>query len=207
MNYAKLAFSDASKLLQEEYGSRNNYERVEKHNVVDGLSDNEKAFIKDQDHFFMASIGENNFPYIQHRGGPKGFVKVLDEKTLAFVDFAGNKQYITVGNVATNPNVALIMVSYTHQARLKMYAKAKVVQPEENPELFSSIDPADYKHKPERMIVLDVQAYDWNCRQHITPRYTSEEVEIAFSSQRKYILDLQEQNKLLKAELATLKSK
>ena len=207
MNYTKLAFSDASKLLQEEYGSRKNYERVEKHNVVDGLSDNEKAFIKDQDHFFMASIGENNFPYIQHRGGPKGFVKVFDEKTLAFVDFAGNKQYITVGNVATNPNVALIMVSYTHQARLKMYAIAKVVQAEENPGLFSSIDPADYKHKPERMIVLDVQAYDWNCRQHITPRYTSEEVEIAFSSQRKYILDLQEQNKLLKAELATLKSK
>ena len=99
------------------------------------------------------------------------------------------------------------MVSYTHQARLKMYAIAKVVEPEENSGLFSSIDPADYKHKPERMIVLDVQAYDWNCRQHITPRYTSEEVEIAFSSQRKYILDLQEQNKLLIAELAALKTK
>lgn len=169
MNYAKLAFSDASKLLQEKFGSRNNYERVEKYNVIEGLSENEKVFIEQQDHFYMASIGENGFPYIQHRGGPNGFVKILDNKTLAFVDFAGNKQYISVGNIDTNPNVALIMLSYPHKARLKIYAKARIVQLKENPALFKEIDLTDYKHRSERMMILEVQAYDWNCPQHITP--------------------------------------
>lgn len=205
MNYAKLAFSDASKVLQAEFGSRNNYERVEKYNVDEGLSENETRFIEEQDHFYMASIGPNGFPYIQHRGGPKGFVKILDYKTLAFVDFRGNKQYISVGNVVTNPNVALIMVSYPHQARLKLYAKAKIVQLNEDPDLFKKIDPSDYKHRPERMMILDIQAYDWNCPQHITPRYTSDEVEFAFSSHRKYVSDLEIENQRLKAELEILK--
>ena len=207
MNYPALAFSDASKLLQKEFGSRNSYERVEKNNVVDGLTDNEARFIKAQDHFYMASIGQNGFPYIQHRGGPKGFVAVLDRKTLAFVDFAGNKQYISAGNIATNSNVALIMVSYPHKTRLKLYAKASIVQLEDAPALFDQIDPADYEHKPERMMVLDIQAYDWNCPQHITPRYTSEEVEAAFSSYRKYVSDLEAENKRLKAELEMVKNR
>jgi hypothetical protein len=123
MNYAKLAFSAASKILQQEFGSRQAYERVEKYNVTEGLTSNETGFIEQQDHFFMASMGENGFPYIQHRGGPPGFVKVLDSKTLGFLDFSGNKQYISVGNIETNPNVSLIMVSYPHKARLKIYAK------------------------------------------------------------------------------------
>ena len=207
MNYAKLAFSDASKLLQEEFGSRHNYERVEKYNVTEGLSENEIGYIEKQDHFYMASIGENGFPYVQHRGGPVGFVKVLDNKTLGFVDFTGNMQYITVGNIKANPNVALIMISYPHKARLKIYAKAKIVQLNENPELFEKIDPTDYKHRSERMIVLEIQAYDWNCRQHITPRYTTEEIEQAFLPQKEYILDLEDENKRLKNELQVLKKK
>src|SRR5690242_18252509 len=109
MNYAKLAFSDASKLLQEALGSRHMYQRVEKYGEKEGLTENEQAFIKQQDHFYMATFGENGFPYIQHRGGPAGFVHVLDNKTLAFVDFTGNKQYISMGNIATNPNTAIIM--------------------------------------------------------------------------------------------------
>ena len=204
MNYAKLAFSDASKLLQEAAGSRNNYERVEKLNVTEGLSDNEIAFIERQDHFYMASIGENGFPYIQHRGGPIGFVKILDNKTLAFVDFRGNKQYISVGNVESNPNVALIMVSYPYRARLKMYAKVKIIQLKDDPALFARIDPNDHEHRSERMMVLDVQAYDWNCPQHITPRYTAEEIEQAFMPQKKHISELEAENKKLKAELEAL---
>ena len=201
MNYATLAFSDVSKVLQEEAGSRTTYERKEKNDVTEGLSENEISFIKAQDHFYMASIGENGYPYIQHRGGSKGFVHVLDIKTIAFVDFTGNKQYISVGNLASNPNVALIMVSYPQQARLKLYAKAEIVQLEEDPGLFAQIDPAGYKHRPERIMVLDVQAFDWNCPQHITPRYTSEEIELAFSSQRKYVSELEAENKRLKAAL------
>lgn len=201
MNYAKLAFTDAVKALQEENGSRRSYDRVEKQNVTDGLSANEIAFIEDQDHFFMASFGENGYPYIQHRGGPRGFLKVLDPNTLAFVDFGGNKQYITVGNLQTNPNVSLILVSYPHRARLKIYAKARVVELADNPELFEKIDPADYPHRPERMLLLEVQAFDWNCPQHITPRYTVEDIETAFAPQKQYIEKLEAEVRDLKAIL------
>ncbi|WP_159470387.1 pyridoxamine 5'-phosphate oxidase family protein [Dyadobacter sp. 3J3] len=205
MNYAQLAFSDATKALQEEFGSRKTYEKVEKFNVVYGLTGNETSFIEDQDHFYMASIGENGYPYIQHRGGPKNFIKILDNKTLAFVDFIGNKQYISVGNIETNPNVALIMISYPHKARLKIFAKAQIVSISENPELFEKIDPADYKHRPERMLVLNIQAYDWNCPQHIIPRYTTEEIDLAYEPNRQYVHELEEENKKLKKEIEALK--
>ncbi|RFZ85300.1 pyridoxamine 5'-phosphate oxidase family protein [Mucilaginibacter terrenus] len=201
MNYSKIAFSDAVKELQHQFGSRQAYDRREKFQVVDGLTENEIDFIADQDHFYMASIGESGFPYIQHRGGPKGFVKVLDDHTVAFVDFSGNKQYITVGNLETNAKVSLIMVSYAHKARLKLYATAKIVLPDEDPKLFSRVDVSNYKHHAERIIILDVAAYDWNCPQHITPRYTTEEIEHAFEPQRQYIAQLEAKNKKLEFEL------
>lgn len=201
MNYAQLAFTDAIKELQEDYGSRQAYERTEKNNVVDGLSENEVLFISDRDSFYMASYGENGYPYIQHRGGPPGFVKVIDNHTIGFVDFTGNKQYISVGNIATQSHVALIMVSYPHQARLKLYADARIVQREEDKELFKRLDPVDYKHRPERMILFDIKAYDWNCPQHITPRFTIPEIEAALTSERDYIKSLEEEVKLLKEQL------
>lgn len=201
MNYAQLAFTDSVKALQAANGSRRAYERMEKQHVTGGLDANEIAFIADQDHFFMASFGENGYPYIQHRGGPPGFVKVLDPKTLAFVDFSGNKQYISVGNVQTNPNVALIMVSYPQRARLKVYAKIRVVALDEDPALFEQIDPADYPHRPERMMVLEVQAFDWNCPQHITPRYTVEDITAAFAPQRERIAQLEAEVQALKLQL------
>lgn len=205
MNYGQLAFSDAAKALQEEFGSRDIYERAEKHNVVTGLTHNEIVFIGNQDHFYMASIGENGYPYIQHRGGPKGFIKPLDDQTLAFVDFSGNKQYVSAGNIETNPNVALIMISYPHRARLKIYAKAQIVKLAEDRELFARIDPPDYKHRAERIFKLVVQAYDWNCPQHITPRYTIEEIERAFIPQQQELADLQAENSKLRSEIESLK--
>ncbi|GAA4307963.1 pyridoxamine 5'-phosphate oxidase family protein [Mucilaginibacter gynuensis] len=205
MNYSELAFSDAAKALQVQYGSRRIYEQVEKQNIVDGLTDNEKLFIAHQDHFYMASIGENGYPYIQHRGGPEGFVKILDDHTLAFVDFSGNKQYITAGNIETDSHVSIIMISYPHRARLKLYAKARVLTLQDDPELFARIDPADYKHRPERMFVLDIIAYDWNCPQHITPRYTTDEINQAYASQRVHISELEAENIRLKTELENLK--
>jgi uncharacterized protein len=181
MNYYKTAFSEASKKLQEQFGSRQTYSKAEKYGVQDGLSDNEVRFIEDRDSFYMATVGENGFPYIQHRGGPKGFLSVLDEKKVAFLDFAGNKQYISVGNMATNDKVSLFLISYSHKARLKIYAKAIVLSLEENPDLTQKLMLQDYKYKPERIIVLDIEAYDWNCSQHITPRYTLEEIDAVFS--------------------------
>ena len=168
--------------------------------MVDGLSDNEKAFIKDQDHFFMASIGENNFPYIQHRGGPKGFIKVLDAKRIGFIDFKGNMQYVSVGNIAANNKVALIMVDYPSRTRLKIYARAEITELDDDPALYELLDLSEYKFRPERMMILHIEAYDWNCPQHITPRYTVEEIEEAFAEQKNYTSKLE-------AEIISLKQK
>jgi uncharacterized protein len=184
-NFASLAFTDAVKALQEKNGSRSSYARMEQQTYVDGLTENEIDFISQRDSFYMASIGENGFPYIQHRGGPKGFVKVLDEKRIGFIDFKGNMQYISVGNIETNKNVSLIMVDYPAKARLKIYAKAEIVELKDNPALYDSLDLKEYKFRPERMMVLHIEAYDWNCPQHITPRYTVEEIEAAFAAPQK----------------------
>jgi uncharacterized protein len=184
-NFASLAFTDAVKALQEKNGSRSSYARMEQQTYVDGLTKNEIDFISQRDSFYMASIGENGFPYIQHRGGPKGFVKVLDEKRIGFIDFKGNMQYISVGNIETNKNVSLIMVDYPAKARLKIYAKAEIVELKDNPALYDSLDLKEYKFRPERMMVLHIEAYDWNCPQHITPRYTVEEIEAAFAAPQK----------------------
>lgn len=202
MNYAQLAFTDSIKKIQEEVGSRSAYDRMEKMSVVDGLTDNEINFIDDRDSFYMASFGENEYPYIQHRGGPAGFIKVIDNKTIGIVDFAGNRQYISTGNISKNEKVALILLSYPQRARLKIYANAKIVDLKENEELYNLLKPEDYKFKPERMMVFEIQAYDWNCPQHITPRYTTEEIEEALLPQREYIKNLENKIKELESKLS-----
>lgn len=201
-NFGTLAFTDTIKAMQEKAGSRASYARMERTVYADGLTENEIAFISQRDSFYMASIGENNFPYIQHRGGPKGFLKVLDERRIGFIDFRGNMQYISVGNIAGNNNVALIMVDYAARARLKILAKAEVVELKDDPALFDLLDLDEYKFKPERMIVLNIEAYDWNCPQHITPRYSVEEIEEAFAGQRDHIAKLEATIKELKHKLS-----
>lgn len=198
-NFAEIAFTDAVKKLQERYGSRATYDRMEKFSVVDGLTPNEISFIQNRDSFYLASIGVKEFPYVQHRGGPKGFLKVLDSKRIGFIDFVGNKQYVTVGNMETNNNVSLIMIDYPTRTRLKIFAKAEVVELEANPELYDVLDLKAYKFRPERMLVFHIEAYDWNCPQHITPRYTVDEINAAFLPQQEYISKLEAEIKLLKA--------
>jgi len=181
-NYPSIAFTAAIKKLQERFGSRASYARLEKESYVDGLTDNEIAFIGQRDSFYMATIGENGYPYIQHRGGPKGFVKVLDKNRIGFIDFRGNMQYISVGNIGTHNKVSLIMVDYPARARLKILATATIIEIKDDPALYEQLDLPGYKFKPERMIVLTIDAYDWNCPQHIIPRYTVEEIEEVFKS-------------------------
>jgi predicted pyridoxine 5'-phosphate oxidase superfamily flavin-nucleotide-binding protein len=200
-NFAEIAFSEAVKDLQEKHGSRKGYERMEKFNIIDGLSENEKRFIEDRDSFYLASIGVKNFPYIQHRGGPKGFVKVIDKHTIGFIDFTGNKQYISVGNVATNNNVALIMMDYPARARLKIFARTEIIELKDNPELLDSFDLGEYQYRPERIMLFHIEAYDWNCPQHITPRFTVGEIEKALKPQLEKITQLEEENQLLKQKL------
>ncbi len=203
-NFATIAFTDAVKALQEKAGSRSAYERMEKESYVDGLTENEMQFISERDSFYLASIGESKFPYIQHRGGPKGFVKILDEKRIGFIDFRGNKQYISVGNIATNNHVAIIMVDYPARARLKLFAKVEIVELSENPDLYELLDLKDYKFKPEHMMVFTIEAYDWNCPQHITPRYTVEEIGEAFAGQRHLMAQLEAEVKDLRSKLKLL---
>ncbi|KAA6432678.1 pyridoxamine 5'-phosphate oxidase [Dyadobacter flavalbus] len=198
MNYAKLAFTDEIKAIQQRLGSRSTYERVEKMSFRDGLTAVEVGFIRQMDSFYMASHGDNEFPYIQHRGGPKGFIKIIDDQTLGVVDFSGNRQYISVGNIMKNPRVSLILVSYPMQARLKMYAEAEIAEISDNPDLYDLLKPEDYKFRPERMLVFHIKAYDWNCPQHITPRFTEQEIQHLLQSQNDYIQKLEAEIQVLK---------
>ncbi|MEO8416922.1 MAG: pyridoxamine 5'-phosphate oxidase family protein [Ginsengibacter sp.] len=200
-NYPSLAFTDAVKEMQQKLGSRYSYARLEKNTNVDGLTENEIEFIGHMDSFYMATISENGYPYIQHRGGPKGFIKVLDSKRLGIIDFKGNAQYISVGNIATHNNVAIIMVNYPARARLKLFAKAKIIELKDDPDLYAQLDLKSYKFIPERMMVFDIEAYDWNCPQHITPRYTAAEINEAFAPQQEHIAKLEAEIKTLKEKL------
>ena len=157
-NYPALAFTDAVKKIQEKSGSRNSYARMERDTYVDGLTENEIQFISNMDSFYLATISENGYPYIQHRGGPKGFLKVLDKKRIGFIDFRGNMQYISIGNMATNNNAAIIMVDYPARARLKILAKASVIELKDDAALYDLLDLKDYQFRPERMMVFDIEA-------------------------------------------------
>jgi len=179
-NFASMAFTPAVQKLQEQFGSRSAYARMEKQVYQDGLTESERDFIAERDSFYMASIGANGFPYIQHRGGPAGFVQALDAKTVAFVDVRGNQQFISIGNISERPNVSLILMDYPQRTRLKLYVKAEVIPLAKDPELVQRLMPIGFKAKPERVVLLHVEAYDWNCPQHITPRYTVEEIRRAF---------------------------
>ncbi|WP_420321296.1 pyridoxamine 5'-phosphate oxidase family protein [Flagellimonas sp.] len=205
MNYSRLAFTNTIKEIQKEQGSRHAYERMERQELPDGLSFREMSFIQERDSFYMASFGENGFPYIQHRGGPKGFLKMIDVKTLAFLDFTGNKQYISTGNVKTHKKVSLILMDYANRARLKIYAEAEIVSLEDNQELAKELE-LDYDYKAERIFLFHIKAFDWNCPQHITPRYTLEDISKMNKEKEDYILKLENQVKILNQKLSGFES-
>jgi hypothetical protein len=202
-NFAKLIFTPAMRALQEKHGSRRQYARMEDVATPDRLGSDEQQYIAERDTFYMASVTENGWPYVQHRGGPPGFVKVLDPTTLAFADFRGNKQYISAGNMATDNRVALILMDYPSQSRLKILGRAEIVQPDSEPERFLQLmkrvrDP-EYKAQIESVMVIHVEAYDWNCQQHIVPRYTVEQVQRGIAPLEKRIEELEQENASLKA--------
>jgi predicted pyridoxine 5'-phosphate oxidase superfamily flavin-nucleotide-binding protein len=174
--YAKTMFGTATKRLQEQHGSRAQYERLAERGEIDeALGPFEREFIGARDSFYIASVTQDGWPYMQHRGGPKGFLRVLDGRTLAFADFAGNKQYITAGNLETNDRVALFFMDYPQQARLKLVGHARLVEGDK--ELEAKVRVEGYKAVVERVMVIEVVAFDWNCSQHITERWTRAEIE------------------------------
>ena len=175
-NFTQFAFTDAVKKLQEQYGSRKAYARMETAGDKYELTPRETSFIQSRDSFYMATVGENGWPYMQFRGGPKGFLRVIDSTTLAYADFRGNRQYISTGNINTTGKATLFLMDYPSQSRLKVWAHAEVVATEEDSKLSAALETPGYDATVERLIVFRIQAFDWNCPQHITPRYTADEI-------------------------------
>ena len=177
-NFTELAFTESVKALQEKYGTRTAYSRMERGGKFrNQLTWQEKKHIADRDGFYLSSVGENGWPYMQFRGGPKGFLKAIDDHTLAFADFRGNGQYISTGNFIDNNKTMLFLMDYPNKRRLKIWAEAEVLDPADHPELAQQLIMPDYEAIVERIIVFKVHAFDWNCPQHIIPRYTQEEIQ------------------------------
>jgi predicted pyridoxine 5'-phosphate oxidase superfamily flavin-nucleotide-binding protein len=174
-------FSEPAKKLQERFGSRATYERMAQSGAGEqelGLS--EAEFIAARDSFYMATVTLDGWPYVQHRGGAAGFLRAIDERTLAFADYSGNKQYITAGNLTANDRVALFLMDYPNRTRLKIIGHAKWIEPGTDPKLEASLGNLPPRTRVERIFVIDVVGFDWNCNQHITPRYTMDEMEEYF---------------------------
>ena len=168
--FAEIMFTEGVKAAQEQYGSRARLERfTEMAGPNDELTDREATFIADRDTFYMASVNEDGWPYVQHRGGPRGFLQVLGPKSIAYADFRGNTQLVSVGNVSGNDRVSLILMDYPNRRRLKILGHMRVED--------SEADLPGYTARVERMVYIDVVAFDWNCPQHITRRYTESEYE------------------------------
>jgi len=169
--FGEIAFTSSVRAVQEAHGSRRSYERMaegEDHNDV--LGDDEAAFVGARDSFYMATVSETGWPYVQHRGGPIGFVRVLDARTLGFADFRGNRQYVSVGNLRTDDRTALFFMDYPNRLRLKVLGRVTLIEP--SSERLAELEIPDYRARVERGFVIRVEAFDWNCSQHITPRYT-----------------------------------
>ncbi|KAA3622675.1 MAG: pyridoxamine 5'-phosphate oxidase [Proteobacteria bacterium] len=190
--FAEIAFTDSVREVQQALGSRTGYAAMDEgtdSNRV--LSAREADFIKARDSFYMASVSETGWPYVQHRGGPRGFARVLDERTLGFADFRGNRQYVSVGNLRKDDRVALFFMDYPNRARLKVLGRVRLIGADER-ELMAAIESPGYRAPVERGFLIHVEAFDWNCPQHITPRYTESEFEALMAP-------LVEENRVLKA--------
>ncbi|MEO6216709.1 MAG: pyridoxamine 5'-phosphate oxidase family protein [Sphingomonas sp.] len=183
-------------------GSAGLYDKVGAHRRFDRFGPDEAAFIAARDSFYMASVSETGWPYVQHRGGPAGFVKLIDETTLAFADFRGNRQYISLGNTNANDRVALIFMDYPNRRRMKLYAHIEARDLTDDPELAEKLALPGYRAVPERAFLLHLEAFDWNCPQHITPRFTEAEIAAAVAPLQARLEELEAQNHALREKLA-----
>lgn len=197
-----VAFTDTVKSIQVKRGSRAGYARMERAGGwATRITDDVAAFIGMQTSFFFATSNAANQPYIQHRGGPAGFLRVLGDTTLAFADYRGNKQYITTGNLAENPKVHLFLIDYEHRQRVKIWGEARVV--DDDPALLASLMPAGYDARPEQVVIIDVTAWDANCPQHIPQRFEAKDVAALVESQQARIEALEEELRALRGGSGT----
>ncbi len=198
--FAEIAFTDIVKEQQRKHGSRSQYERMER--VGDSghrVGPDEREFIESRDGFYMGSVSEKGWPYIQFRGGKKGFLHVIDDRTLGFADLRGNRQYISTGNLLHDNRTALFLMDYASQTRLKILGRAEIL--EGSPEAEEQIERlrvAGESTPAERAVLIRVEGFDWNCQQHITPRYTEQEI-------ARYVEPMRKRIKELEAEIAALR--
>lgn len=193
--FATISFTESVKAAQSRYGSRENNRRFEmSDDPRNELGEFESEFIESRDSFYMATISENGWPYVQHRGGPPGFIRVLDARTIGFADFKGNRQYISVGNLTANARTSIILMDYPNRRRLKLWGITRIIHEEDEPDTFASLAVSSYRARIERGMVIQVEAIEWNCPQHITPRYSEAEVD-------KVLKTLQDENRRLREQL------
>ncbi len=193
--FARIAFTPRVQAEQARIGSRATYARAETAGRDDSaLGAAEAGFIAARDSFYMASVSETGWPYVQHRGGPPGFLRLLDAATLGFADLGGNRQHVSVGNLAGDDRVSLFLMDYPNRRRLKLLGRARVVTREQDPALVERLAPEGLADRAERAVLITVEGWDWNCPQHITPRWTAEE-----------ILPMAERLRAAEAEVAALR--
>lgn len=196
-NNADIVLTPAAQIEQLKRGSAKGYARKIESGFPDRVTPDLAGFIGQLDTAFLASVSAEGAPYTQHRGGPKGFIKVLDDKTLAFADYAGNKQYITISNLAGNDRAYLFLLDFANRQRIKIWGRARVV--ENDLALMEKLVDPGYRARPERAIVFTIEAWDVNCSQHITERYTHDEVAMATEGMRKRIAELEAENARLRS--------
>ena len=197
--YLNIATTDAVRAIRAQMSSDDMWASPEGAGGADALTAREVSIIGERDSFYLATVSETGWPYVQHRGGPPGFLKVIDANTLAFADYLGNRQYISAGNISRNDRAALIMVDYPRRRRLKLYVRIKTHPVDESPELAAKVIDAGYRGRPALVQTLHVVAYDWNCPQHITPRYTESEISRMSQPLREQLAALETENRELKA--------
>lgn len=204
MNNATLVFTPAVQAAQAERGSAKAYARRIAEGFPDTVTPELASFIAEQDTVFLGTANAQGAPYIQHRGGPKGFIKVVDAHTLGFADYRGNRQYITLANLSENDRAFLFLLDPARQQRIKIWGRAHVV--EGDPALVERLFDAGYKAKPERAILFTIEAWDVNCQQHIVQRFTEADIAEAMAKVQAKIAELEAENAALRAQLAGLKT-
>jgi predicted pyridoxine 5'-phosphate oxidase superfamily flavin-nucleotide-binding protein len=202
-HYGGIAFTQDVGHVQDRYGSGRFYGRRKlPPDVADNpqtMTDDVREFLQARDSFYLASVSETGWPYVQFRGGPPGFVTIVNDSTIGWADFRGNLQYISTGNLAGDDRVAIIAVDYPARRRLKIYGHAKVIFAENDPDRVAALAPIDYEAVIERGVFVTVVAFDWNCPQHITPKYTLAELEPRLSTMRRRVAQLEAENAALRA--------
>ena len=198
--FGEIAFTSHVKAEQEARGSREMYAGMVARPAPEGFGEREAAFISMRDSFYMATVSEDDWPYIQHRGGPRGFLKVLSDSRLGFADYRGNRQYVSIGNLQTEQRVSLFLMDYPNRARLKLLGRAKVQEAVSNPDLAEALA-IEGQGNVERLFTIDIDAFDWNCPQFITPRFTEEELAASLSPMVEELQTLRQENAFLKQEL------